>query len=315
MRTKKAAAIAVALIIVGGLALLALRRGGAPAKAEARGPAAAAPAASEAKPVKVAAAAVGTLRPYIDASGDVEAVVNVDVFPDIGGKVVEYKVALGDRVEKGQAIALVDPSKPGSAYALSAVGSPISGTVTSILAQQGETVASSSSSLAKVGQVDQLKVVVKLAERDSAKAAVGMSAQVSFEALPGESFAATVSRVSPVLDASSRTREIWLAFSAKDRRMSAGMYAKVRLYTDPVSGSLVIPAEAVTLRDGEPFVYVAASRGGERIAEKRAVKTGTAVDGKLAVLSGLAEGDSVVYEGQGNVSDGALVTVVGEAAR
>jgi len=238
----------------------------------------------------------------------------VAVYPDIGGKVVEYRVALGDHVEKGQAIATIDPSKPGSVYALSQAISPIAGTVTSILAQQGETV-TSSSSLAKVGVVEDLKVVVRLAERDSARVARGMSAKIGFEALPGESFSASVSRVSPVLDPASRTREIWLASSSRDRRISAGMYAKVRLFTNPVLGQVVITSAAVKVRNGESFVFVVSNQADATTAEKRIVKTGTEVDGEVVVLSGLASGEKIVYEGQGGLSDGARIAVVNEAGK
>lgn len=316
MKTKQAAVVVIVVVIIVALAVFAANKSSGVAGVAAvgrSGPSAEAEVA-EAKSVKTVTAALKTLKPYIDASGDVEAAVNVAVYPDIGGKIVEYKVTLGDYVEKGQAIATIDPSKPGSVYALSQALSPIAGTVTSILAQLGETV-SSSTSLAKVGIVDDLKVVVKLAERDSAKAAKGMTAKVSFEALPDESFSAYVSRVSPVLDPTSRTREIWLAFSSRNRRISSGMYAKVRLFTAPLVDALVIPAAALVLRNDETFVYVVSDKSGKASAEKRTVKAGTSVDSEVAILDGLSVGDKVVYEGQSGLADAVAVTVVNEAAK
>jgi membrane fusion protein (multidrug efflux system) len=305
----------VIVVIAGGIAYFATKKGNAsgassaalkspPMGMEAPGDA----QSGEARVVKTMIAAVKTLRPYIDESGDVEANVNVAVYPDIGGRLVDYPVALGDSVSKGQTIARVDPSKPGSNYAISEVVAPITGTITSILAERGQTV-TTSSSIATVGIIDDLKIVVQLPERDSAKAKTGMKATISLEALPDETFAAVVSRVSPVLDATSRTREINLVFTKKDDRISAGMYAEVRLFTSPIAGHVVIPASAVITRNIETFVFVVADNAGNSIAEKRVVKTGSTVDEDMAILDGLSAGEQVVYEGQDRLSDGTTVTV------
>lgn len=314
MKSKRTAAVVVIVVAIVAVFIIAGGRSKVGASARPGTPGAAAAGAAESKTVKVSPAARKTLAPYIDESGDVEANVNVEVYPDIGGRLVSFAVALGDSVEKGQTIARVDPSKPGSNYAISSVVSPISGTVTSVEAEQGETV-TTSTAVASVGIIDDLKIVVNLPERDSAKARKGMSAKVSFEALPGETFTAAVTRVSPVLNPTSRTREITLVIPRHDERISSGMYAKVRLYTSPINGQIVIPAAAVLNRDGEDYVYVVADKSGSPSAEKRAVKAGTSVDSQTAILEGLSEGDKVVFEGQDNLSDGAAVTVVSEAAK
>lgn len=256
------------------------------------------------KAVRVTAAAIKTLRPYIDVGGDVEASVNVSVYPDIGGKLVDMKVALGDSVAKGETIASVDPSKPGSSYAISAVPSPITGTVTSVIAERGETV-TTSSAIAKVGVIDELKIVVNLPERDSAKVAKGMSAEVSLAALPGEKLKATVSRVSPVLDSESRTREVTLEFLAKNDRVAAGMYAESRIYIAPLVGRVVIPEAAVITQNEDNYVFTTTAS----IAKKTVVEPGTNVDGLVEIDSGLKAGDEVVVEGQDQLSDGKKVEI------
>ena len=256
------------------------------------------------KAVRVTAAAIKTLRPYIDVGGDVEASVNVSVYPDIGGKLVDMKVALGDSVAKGETIASVDPSKPGSNYAISAVPSPISGTVTSVIAERGETV-TTSTAIANVGAIDELKIVVNLPERDSAKVAKGMSAEVSLAALPGEKLKAVVSRVSPVLDSQSRTREVTLVFLAKDDRVAAGMYAESRIYIAPLVGRVVIPEAAVITQNEDNYVFTTTAS----IAKKTVVEPGTNVDGLVEIDSGLKAGDEVVVEGQDQLSDGKKVEI------
>lgn len=271
-------------------------------------------AAATAKSVRAKAAAIKTLRPYIDQGGDVQASITMSVYPDIGGRVSDLMVGVGDSVTKGQQVASVDPSKPGSSYAISSVYAPISGTVTSILAYAGDTV-STSSAIAKIGVIDDLEIVVNLPERDSAKVKKGMSAKITLEALPGELLSATVTKVNPVLDATSRTREITIKLDARDDRVAAGMYANVRIYTTPLVNKVVAPVASVVTRDEETFVYVVADEGGKQLARKRDIVAGTSVDDYIEVKEGLAVSDIVVYEGQDLLSDGAEVSVVAEGAK
>jgi multidrug efflux pump subunit AcrA (membrane-fusion protein) len=264
--------------------------------------------------VRAKTAAIQTLKPYIDESGDVRANVNVSVYPDIGGKLVSFTVAIGDSVEKGQTIARVDPSKPGSNYAISPVAAPITGTVTAIDVDQGSTV-STATAIASVGIIDDLKIVINLPERDSAKVTKGMTAIVTFEALPDETFGAVVTRVSPVLDETSRSREITLGFTNHDTRISAGMYAKVRLYTTPLAGKVVVPTSAIVTQNSKTAIYVVMDKEGKTVAEKHAVETGTDVDGYIIVKEGVSVGDKVVYEGQNGLSDGDVVSVLSEESK
>jgi membrane fusion protein, multidrug efflux system len=264
------------------------------------------PGAGEAKGAKIVrtkAAELKTLRPYVDRGGEVEASVEVSVYPDIGGKLVQLSVAPGDSVTKGQAIASVDPSKPGASYAISPVASPISGTVTSVPVDPGATV-TTSTAIVKVGILDELKIVVALPERDSAKVKAGMSARVSLAALPGEYLKARVTRVSPVLDPTSRTREVTLEFLSRDARAAAGMYASARIFVSPLADRIVIPAAAVIARSEETYVFTVSSSGEGTVAAKRIVGLGTEVDGEVEVTSGLKAGDKVVVEGQDQLSEG-----------
>lgn len=301
----------VALSLIAGFGACGSRNGGGEGGAAGKSGAAGTPDALETKSVRAAASVKKTLKPYIDENGDVVASVNVAVYPDIGGRLVGLAVALGDSVSKGQTVARIDPSKPGADYAISPVVSPITGTVTAVDTETGETV-TTSTSIVKVGIISDLEIDVYLPEKDSAKAQRGMSATVSFEALPGESFWATVSRVSPVLNSTNRTRKITLVLNSPDRRISAGMYAKVRLFTAQVSGKVVIPDNAILSQDSGQYVFVLESANGKTVARKRDIVTGISVDSETAVESGLAEGEQVVYEGTSGLADGSEVTVLKE---
>lgn len=259
--------------------------------------------------VKEAVARRATLRTYIDSSGDVVTRRSVVAYPDIGGRVASVSAKPGDRVGEGSLLAQVDPSSPGSSYALSAVRAPIAGTVTSLAVQVGTRV-TTGSAVATIGVLDELEVDVLVRERDVALVREGQRAVLGFEAYPGESFEAAVSELSPVLDPVSRTRTAVLSLAGKGGRVYPGMYARVRIYTEALTGVVTIPEEAIFERYGEHYVYVIAAREGADRVELRKIAKGAVVDGAAEAKAGLEAGERVVTAGRTALSDGALVRVV-----
>lgn len=244
-----------------------------------------------------------TLQDYIETNGDVVVDSTVKVYPYVSGKLVSSKVSLGSRVTKGQAIAEIDPSTPGSAYALNAVYAPIDGTVTSLPVSVGSTVGASTA-IAEIGSIDELEVEARIPERYVGVLKAGLKAAVTLEAYPGESFAATVASVSPVVDSTSRAKTIRLAFDRYDARVNAGMFAKIRLDTVAYPDSLAVASGGVLQDSTGSYIFVV--KDGSTV-EKRRVETGADVDGLVEITDGLAEGELVVVEGASVLADGARI--------
>lgn len=255
-------------------------------------------------------AALGSLRPYLELTGDVVAETSVEIFPEIGGKLATVRVKVGDGVVKSQTlIAEVDPSRPGASYSLSPVYSPISGTITAMTAQQGATI-SASAPLGTVGVLGYLAVDAQVPETMVAGLRVGQRAELSFSAYPGRAFAAELRQLSPVLDPSSRTKRIRLGFSEGGAGIEAGMFARIKLFSDPRPRCVLVPEYAVLSRPGRRVAFV--SGGGA--ARLREVVVGQASDGIVEILSGLIAGESVVVKGQELLDDGTSIRVVESAA-
>lgn len=240
---------------------------------------------------------------YIESNGDVEAISSVEVYPDMGGKLVKTSVALGSQVQRGQVIAEVDPSTPGVPYAISPVRAPISGSVTSVPLQPGTTV-TTATAVAVIGSIDDIQVSANIPERYAAILHTGLKADISLEAYPGEVFGATVTRVSPVVDSLSRTKEVQLVFDQEDERINAGMFAKIKLYTTETDDVLTVPETCIVTSLGEQCVFVLNS---DSTVSQRAITTGMSVDGIVEVKSGLNLDDRVIVEGMQLLTDGALV--------
>lgn len=250
------------------------------------------------------------LHSYLETNGDVEADNTVEVYPDINGKLARLEVSLGSKVAKGQLLAMVDPSRPGSTYALSPVYAPISGTVTSLPLKAGATV-STGTVVGKIGDIDNLQVTALIAERDIAVLKVGLPAIITFEAYPGIEFSAKVFRVSPLVDSTSRTKTVYLSFEAEDPRINAGMYASVKLYTTVSKNCVTVPSDAVVNIYDKDYVFVI---NADSTVSRREVKKGVTVDGVCEIREGLQAGELVANEGVTVLSDGVAVRDISKKA-
>ena len=236
--------------------------------------------------------------------GAIEAVKTVaDGLMPVSGKVIETKVMLGSSVTRGDIIAYVDPSSPGQYFKKSPVYAPISGSVISTPLKNGTTV-NTNTTIAILGDISNLQISSNIPERYVAVLKTGLKASVSVEAYPGVNFAATVTRVSPVVDTISRTKQIILTFDKKDSRVNAGMFGKVVLYTEDYSGSVTIPTDSLVQINDKDYVFVVKEGS---IVERRSVKTGNSVDGYIQILEGVKEGETVVIQGQTSLADGSKI--------
>ena len=261
--------------------------------------------------VRTQVAEVVTLHDYINTNGDIEAVNSVTVYPDIGGKIVSTNVTLGSPVRRGDVIARVDPSEPGSSYTLSPVLAPINGSIIKTPLKVGTKV-TTSSVVTTIGDIASLQITAKIPERYVASLRTGLKAEISLEAYPDAVFTATVTHVSPVLDVNARTKEIVLTFDENDARINAGMFGKVKLYTLDYEGAVVLPSDAIVTKGDKPYLYVVKD---DDTVEQREVTQGKSVDGIVQILSGIEQGERVVVEGGQVLSNGAKVRDISNAAR
>ena len=262
--------------------------------------------------IHVTPVVLGTVENSVILNGDVLSSSQVSIYPVLGGRLTEMRVRVGDTVNRGQVIAVVDPSRPGDTFFPSPVTSTVSGAVLSVPVNVGDTV-QANSAICIIGNLSSLKVETHVPERFSVNMRKGLPAQISFEAMPGEIFMAEVDEVSPVLDPASRTIRISLQIlpgpgGRVDPRILAGMFATVSLVTSSRVDVPVIPRSALIHTYGNWIVFDVPE--GSSTARRREVTLGLESETMVEILSGLENGDRVVTLGQNFLADGDPVRIV-----
>ena len=265
--------------------------------------------------VSTTTAVKGDIKEYLELNGDIAARTEVNVYPETTGKLKSFSVKIGQRVKKDQVIAQIDPSRPGMTFAFSPVKAPITGTVTAIPAQVGS-VAAPSIPIAKIGKMNELEIIVYVAERFISKMKIGLPARITTEAYPEKTFKGAIREISPVVDPASRTLEIKLHVEDPGRLLKAGMFASVKLITEEKSSIVKIPAETLLSRFGQTYVFVVppADASGEKRVEKRIIVPGLRIDNQVEITEGLEAGEEIVIHGQTLLADGVPVKVVSSEA-
>lgn len=253
--------------------------------------------------VRSAEAKVETLNDYVITNGEVETQSSIEIFPSMGGKIASVDVMLGSHVKKGDVIGKIDPSEPGTKFALSPIEAPISGSILSSPLKVGTKV-STGTVITMIGDIENLQVKANVPERYVAELKPGLKAEIQLEAYPDVVFKATVSRVSPVVDKLSRTKEILLNFDKKDSRVNAGMFAKIKLYTSKYAGCVVVSKDGLVQDEDNVYLFVV---NDDMTVSKRSVKIGKTVDSMVQVTDNLMPGERVVVEGVLSLSEGAKV--------
>lgn len=136
----------------------------------------------------------------------------------------------------------------------------------------------------------------KIHESNLEKVAVGQSALVFVDSLPGRSFKAQVRLVALLPDAMSswlnpdlKVYRTELLLLDHDEALRSGMNCRIEIQVNQFDNALTVPIQAVVLRQGKPFVYRLS--GGDVTLQQ--VELGQSSESRVQILSGLKDGDQV----------------------
>lgn len=254
--------------------------------------------------VEVVTLAPSVIQRSLRLTGDVLARSRVSLVPDTAGRVTRVLVRPGDSVNRGDPVAMVDPSRPGSPFAESPVRATVSGTVLAMPVSVGDTV-STGTVVAQVGSLGALEVVSAVPEKYIGQLRTGLPAALVFEAWPERSFPATLAFVGPVVDPATRTVEVRMDFSDPQGLALPGMYASISLVTAESRSTMVVPRTALRSWNSADAVYIVDEAG---VARVRPVTLGLTNDRQIELVSGVQFGDRVISAG--SVTDGTAVRAV-----
>jgi multidrug efflux pump subunit AcrA (membrane-fusion protein) len=186
------------------------------------------------------------------------------------------------------------------------VRSPINGVVSDRSVYPGDT---PGQGMPIVSIVDISKVVARanVPVKDAASVKVGRPATITGPegVLPGK-----VTVVSPAVDPSTTTVEIWIEADNPGEKMKPGATVHVSIRADLITDTLLVPAAALLNSDegGEKVMVVDKNS----IAHERKVTVGIREGNRVQILGGVTEGEKVITSGGLGLDDKAKVEIKSE---
>ena len=181
--------------------------------------------------------------------------------------------------------------------------SPLSGVVIRRHVQAG-TFSKAGAAIFTVADTSTLLAKAVVGEAQITELALGKSVNVKVDALKGQEFRGTITRLSPAASVPTRTFTAEVSIPNPDGQIKVGMFANAEVVGQMRQNVLAIPESALVMREDQKTVFVATE---ENRVVQRVLKLGDAAGGWVEVLSGLKEGERIVIAGQHKLKDGASI--------
>jgi cobalt-zinc-cadmium efflux system membrane fusion protein len=194
--------------------------------------------------------------------------------------------------ERARALAAVAFVGAGSGTSV-VVRAPIAGIVISRKASDGMAVQPGAEPLMEIGDPSTLWVVADVFERDLPLVRQGAAARIELPSLQ-RMLDGEVTSIGTVVASGLRTAPVRLKVASRDTPLRPGMFGRADIAVADTSGHLTLPIEAVLVKGKDTVVYV---QRDANTFERRTVVVAQPVNGRVAIISGLASSDRVVVRG------------------
>lgn len=251
-------------------------------------------------PVETARIKKGTYEQVIDAEGISRVKERYTLFSPVNGILRRVEKHPGDRVRKGETVALVDWDFPRP------IRSPIDGTILQVERESGGPVAQGTPVL-DVGDTTHLEIMAEVLTQDVVSLHMGDA--VLIQGWGGGNLTGHIRLIEPAafkkissLGVEEQRVRVLIDFDAP-ATMGEAYKVQCRIIAFRREDRLLLPAAAM-FRDGEEWAVFHVIRG-KAVKKKLTIEASSGAT--AAVQSGLSEGDEViVYPGE-NIQDGVKV--------
>ncbi len=237
--------------------------------------------------IELETAGPGTLSIHTHLSGEI--VIDPDrlahIVPRFPGVVREVRKRIGDRVKRGEVIAVIESNESLAPYE---VKSLIDGTVIDLHMTRGELIEDEDHTIV-VADLSQVWADFSVYQKDLPRVRIGQSVTIH-TATGAQDTRGEISYVSPVVDEETRTAIARVILPNPDGYWKPGLFVRGVLAVDEVAGGIVVPRSAVETMDGRDIVFVLTEHG----FEPRTVVLGRSNETHVEVVGGLEAGERYV---------------------
>lgn len=173
------------------------------------------------------------------------------------------------------------------------------------------TMVSPGTAVARIVDLNPIKVVAGVPERFAADVGLGATATITFDVLEGEVFHAPIGYVGATVEILSRTFPIEVELANPNGLMKPQMIANMSVIRRQVDDAIVVPQDALVRVEDGYVVFTAVEWDTGTVAEVRPVEVGPRQRDMVVIEKGIVAGEHLIVVGQKSVADGDRVNIVG----
>jgi RND family efflux transporter MFP subunit len=185
------------------------------------------------------------------------------------------------------------------------ITAPFSGYITKRFLDPGALVNATNSTLFSLMNLDSIRIIVNVPEKDVPYIYHIRTARVTFDALPGKEFVGVVSLISQSVDLSTRTMAVQINVPNSTHLIKPGMFATIELIEAEHANAITVPTNALLKSADGMYLFVVDGKNAKRIK----VEIGIEQNSRTEILSGLNGNETAITVGQQFVKDGNPVTI------
>jgi len=240
--------------------------------------------------IEVATAGPGVIERHLELPGEVRP--NADrlahIVPRYSGIVTEVRASIGDHVEQGQTIAVIESDESLATFAVKTL---IPGTVIAKHVTLGEAV-TRDGDIFVIADLSSVWIDLTVYQRDLEAVEPGQQARIYV----GHHLAhatGTISYVTPIVDERTRTATARVVLENRDARWRPGMFVTARVLIERAEVPVAVPVTALHDLEESTVVFVETAEG----FAPQPVSTGRRSQTEVEILAGLEAGARYVSRG------------------
>lgn len=152
--------------------------------------------------------------------------------------------------------------------------------------------------LARLEDTSRLWVDYRMPERDVTRVRPGLEVEVVLDAVPGRRFSGRVVALDAQVDSDGRALLVRAQLDNPGGLLKPGMFARTRTTIGARDEAIVVPEAALVPQGGEQYLIKVVDGPKGKVSERLRARLGARMAGKVEILEGVADGDTVVVAGQ-----------------
>ncbi|MCI0472519.1 MAG: efflux RND transporter periplasmic adaptor subunit [Ignavibacteria bacterium] len=187
---------------------------------------------------------------------------------------------------------------------------PFSGYITKRLLDAGALVTATGTTTNTIfilSDISSLKIMVNIPEKNLSAVENISDVLVRTDTYPGETFNAQFKKILQSFDLATRTMQAQVEIKNYDNILKPGMFAKIEILLGKHGNALTLPNQCILYDEKGNYIYTVNE---ESTAKKVYVETGYKSDTVTEIVTGITDGDKVIFAGQEQVNDNIKVQII-----